>query len=94
MILAKTIKGYGMGQAGEAMNISHQTKKMDHDANVAFRDRFNLPVPDDQIDKLPYLSFAEGSPELTYMRERRMALGGYLPQRRSKACLLYTSRCV
>ena len=88
VILAKTIKGYGMGQAGEAMNISHQAKKMGHDAIIAFRDRFSLPVPDNQIDQLPYLKFAEGSPELTYMRERRMALGGYLPQRRSQAAPL------
>ncbi len=84
VILAKTIKGYGMGQAGEAMNISHQQKKMGRDAIAAFRDRFNLPVPDDQLDKLPYLKFAEGSLELTYMREHRQALGGYLPQRRAK----------
>ncbi|MCA0185873.1 MAG: pyruvate dehydrogenase (acetyl-transferring), homodimeric type [Proteobacteria bacterium] len=88
LILAKTIKGFGMGQAGEAMNISHQQKKMGHDAIVAFRDRFNLPVPDDQLDKLPYLKFAEGSPELTYMREKRLALGGYLPQRRGQAAPL------
>ncbi len=88
VILAKTIKGYGMGQAGEAMNISHQQKKMDKDAVAAFRDRFNLPVPDDQLDELPYLKFAEGSAELNYMRERRMALGGYLPQRRGQAAPL------
>ena len=88
VILAKTVKGYGMGQAGEAMNISHQQKKMDKNAVAAFRDRFNLPVPDDQLDELPYLKFAEGSAELNYMRERRMALGGYLPQRRSQAAPL------
>ena len=85
MILAKTIKGYGMGQAGEAMNIAHQAKKMDHDAIRSFRDRFHLPVPDDQIDALPFLTFAPDSPEARYMHERRQALGGYLPQRRQKA---------
>ena len=88
LILAKTIKGYGMGLAGEGMNISHQQKKLDSDAVKRFRDRFKLPVPDDQIDALPYLKFEEGSPELTYMRERRMALGGYLPQRRRSAAAL------
>ncbi|MES2772313.1 MAG: pyruvate dehydrogenase (acetyl-transferring), homodimeric type, partial [Pseudomonadota bacterium] len=88
LILAKTIKGFGMGQAGEAMNISHQQKKLDHSAIKSFRDRFNLPVPDDQLDQLPYLKFAEDSPELIYMRERRLNLGGYLPQRRRSAAAL------
>ncbi len=85
LILAKTIKGFGMGQAGEAMNISHQQKKMDHEQIKRFRDRFGLPVPDDQIDALPYLKFPEDSAEYQYMRERRMALGGFLPSRRRKA---------
>ena len=85
LILAKTIKGYGMGQSGEAMNISHQQKKMDVESIRRFRDRFSLPVPDDQIEELPYLKFAEDSPEYLYMRERRMALGGFLPQRRCTA---------
>ncbi|HNM21623.1 MAG TPA: pyruvate dehydrogenase (acetyl-transferring), homodimeric type [Rhodocyclaceae bacterium] len=85
LILAKTIKGFGMGQAGEAMNISHQQKKLDHDAVRRFRDRFGLPVPDDQLDALPYLKFAEDSPEYQYMRQRRLDLGGFLPQRRRKA---------
>lgn len=85
VILAKTIKGYGMGQAGEAMNIAHQAKKMDHDAIRRFRDRFQLPVPDDKLDELPFLTFAPDSPEYRYMQERRQALGGYLPQRRTKS---------
>ena len=85
LILAKTIKGFGMGQAGEAMNISHQQKKLDVDAIRRFRDRFGLPVPDDKLAELPYLKFEEGSPEYKYMMERRMALGGFLPQRRQKA---------
>ena len=85
LILAKTIKGYGMGQAGEAMNTSHQQKKMDFEAIRRFRDRFDLPLPDDQIEKLPYLRFPEDSPEYKYMMERRQALGGFLPQRRRKA---------
>ena len=86
VILAKTIKGYGMGiGAGEAQNITHQQKKMHGDAVGRFRDRFVLPVTDDKIDDVPYLKFEEGSPELEYMRARRMDLGGYLPARRRKA---------
>ncbi len=88
VILAKTIKGFGMGQAGEGMNISHQQKKLDHSSIARFRDRFNLPIKDEDLDHLPYLKFPEGSPELTYMRERRMNLGGYLPARRRKAAAL------
>jgi len=84
VILAKTIKGYGMGTAGEAQNITHQQKKMDVDAIRRFRDRFALPVPDDRLHEVPYLTFPDGSKELAYMRERRMALGGYLPQRRER----------
>jgi len=88
LILAKTIKGFGMGNAGEAMNISHQAKKMDHDQVRRFRDRFALPVPDDKLDELPFLTFPEDSPEQKYLREHRAALGGYLPQRRRKAAPL------
>jgi len=84
VILAKTIKGYGMGESGEAQNITHQQKKMSNEAMRRFRDRFNIPVPDDKIDAVPYVTFPEGSPELEYMRARRMALGGYLPARRRK----------
>jgi pyruvate dehydrogenase E1 component len=85
VILAKTVKGYGMGEAGESQNITHQQKKMGTISLKAFRDRFNLPIPDDKIEELPYLKFKEGSPELNYMRGHRMALGGYLPARRRKA---------
>ncbi len=85
LILAKTIKGFGMGQSGEAMNISHQQKKLDIESIARFRDRFGLPVPDDKLAELPYLKFAEDSAEYKYMRERRMALGGFLPSRRRKA---------
>ncbi|MEN9478489.1 MAG: hypothetical protein RLZZ300_2630, partial [Pseudomonadota bacterium] len=85
LILAKTIKGFGMGQAGEAMNISHQQKKMDKEQIARFRDRFNLPVPDDKLEELPYLKFPEDSAEYQYMRQRRMDLGGFLPSRRRKA---------
>ncbi|HEX7684529.1 MAG TPA: pyruvate dehydrogenase (acetyl-transferring), homodimeric type, partial [Trinickia sp.] len=85
VILAKTIKGYGMGEAGEAMNIAHQQKKMPVDAIRKLRDRFNIPVADDQLEHVPYVKFEEGSKELEYMRKARMDLGGYLPARRQKA---------
>ena len=84
VVLAKTIKGYGMGESGEAQNITHQQKKMGTTSLKAFRDRFKVPVSDDELEKLPYLKFAEDSPELKYMHEHRQALGGYLPQRRRK----------
>jgi pyruvate dehydrogenase E1 component len=85
VILAKTIKGDGMGSSGQAMNIAHQAKKMSVEDIKAFRDRFKIPVLDDQLEALPLVKFEEGSPELNYMRERRMELGGYLPQRRTKS---------
>ncbi|MEY4729184.1 MAG: pyruvate dehydrogenase subunit component [Pseudomonadota bacterium] len=90
VILAKTIKGYGMGEAGEAQNITHQQKKMPVDSLKHFRDRFHIPVKDADIEQVPYVTFAEGSKELEYMRARRKELGGYLPQRRGKAAALVT----
>ena len=85
VILAHTIKGYGMGGSGEAMNIAHQAKKMNDDDVRRFRDRFEIPVKDEDLDEMPLVNFAEGSPELEYMKARRQELGGYLPQRRIKA---------
>ncbi|MBL8527302.1 MAG: pyruvate dehydrogenase (acetyl-transferring), homodimeric type [Burkholderiales bacterium] len=85
VILAKTIKGYGMGESGEAQNITHQQKKMGTTSLKAFRDRFNLPIPDDEIESLPYLRFEDASPELEYMRGRRQSLGGFMTRRRRKA---------
>jgi pyruvate dehydrogenase E1 component len=84
VILAKTIKGYGMGESGEAQNITHQQKKMGTTSIKAFRDRFKLPIKDEDLESLPYLKLPENSPELKYMREHRQALGGYLPSRRRK----------
>ncbi|MBN8285274.1 pyruvate dehydrogenase (acetyl-transferring), homodimeric type [Zoogloea sp.] len=88
LILAKTIKGFGMGQSGEAMNISHQQKKLDIDSIRRFRDRFDIPVPDDKLAELPYLRFPEDSAEYKYMMQRRLDLGGFLPQRRRTAAPL------
>ena len=85
VILAKTIKGYGMGQVGQAKNPTHQQKKLDIDSIREFRDRFAIPIPDDQLEKVPYFKPAEDSPEMKYLHERRKALGGYLPRRRQKA---------
>ena len=85
VILAKTIKGYGMGAAGEAQNTTHQQKKMPLDTLKRFRDRFKLPLNDEQVEKLEFLKFPEDSKELDYMRARRMELGGYLPTRRRTA---------
>ena len=85
VILAKTIKGYGMGESGEAQNITHQQKKMGTTSLIAFRNRFELPLSDEQVEKLEYILPPEDSPEISYMRERRMALGGFLPNRRQKA---------
>ena len=88
VILAKTVKGYGMGGAGESMNITHQQKKMDDDAIRAFRDRFNIPVSDEKLPEVPFYHPGKDSPEVQYMLERRAALGGSLPQRRPKSASL------
>ncbi len=85
VILAKTVKGYGMGEAGEAQNITHQQKKMGTTSLIAFRDRFKLPLTDEQCENLEYLKPADDSEEMRYMRERRMALGGFVPARRRRA---------
>ncbi|MDH5551753.1 MAG: pyruvate dehydrogenase (acetyl-transferring), homodimeric type [Nitrosomonas sp.] len=85
VILAKTIKGYGMGEAGEAQNITHQQKKMGTTSLKAFRNRFGLEIPDDIIDDVPYLTLAEDSPEYLYMQQQREALGGFFHCRKKKA---------
>lgn len=82
VILAKTVKGYGMGSAGEGKNIAHQVKKMDMDAIKHFRDRFNIPIKDSDLEDIPLYKFPDDSPEMKYMRERRESLGGYMPVRR------------
>ncbi|HEX5693275.1 MAG TPA: pyruvate dehydrogenase (acetyl-transferring), homodimeric type, partial [Arenimonas sp.] len=85
VILAKTVKGYGMGTWGESLNPTHQTKKLDDSGVKAFRDRFNIPVSDDKLSEVPFYHPGEKSDEVEYLRSRREKLGGYLPQRRAKA---------
>ncbi|MDQ2803841.1 MAG: pyruvate dehydrogenase (acetyl-transferring), homodimeric type [Pseudomonadota bacterium] len=88
VILAKTVKGYGMGEAGEGQNITHQQKKMGEAHLREFRDRFGLPLSEEQLKEVPFLRFPEGSAEMTYLQERRAALGGYLPARRARSTSL------
>ncbi len=84
VILAKTVKGYGMGEVGEAQNTTHSQKKMGGDSLRHFRDRFNIPIPDSQIASAPYYKPSEDSEEMQYLHARRRDLGGYLPTRRSE----------
>src|SRR6476620_8936247 len=85
VILAKTIKGYGMGEAGEGQNITHQQKKMNEAALLAFRDRFELELTDQQVKDISFYKPPEGSDAADFIRDRRAALGGSLPARRRKA---------
>jgi pyruvate dehydrogenase E1 component len=85
VLLIKTVKGFGMGSAGEAKNIAHQAKKLNDDDIRAFRDRFNIPIPDEKLAEVPFYRPEEHTPEMKYLQERRKALGGYLPKRRVKA---------
>lgn len=81
VILARTIKGYGLGEAGEGRNITHQQKQLNDDELKAFRDRFSIPITDDDIDEAPFCRFDKKSAEYQYLMERREALGGSLPRR-------------
>ncbi|HAI69014.1 MAG TPA: pyruvate dehydrogenase (acetyl-transferring), homodimeric type, partial [Gammaproteobacteria bacterium] len=85
VIIAKSVKGYGMGTAGEGQNITHQLKKMGTNDIRKFRDRFNLPISDEQLPEVPFYKPPEDSPEMKYLHERRQALGGYLPSRSKTA---------
>jgi len=85
VILAKTIKGYGLGEAGEGRNITHQQKKLNEEELKIFRDRFDIPIPEEQIDETPFYRPPEGSEETQYLLRRRQALGGFLPQRMVRA---------
>lgn len=84
VILAKTVKGFGMGAAGEGKNIAHQVKKMDLASVKHYRDRFNIPISDDDIADIPYYQFPEDSEEYKYLQARRQNLGGFMPVRRPK----------
>ena len=88
VVLAKTVKGFGMGEAGEGQNINHQLKKMSADAVRTFRDRFSLPISDDQLEEMPYLRPAPDSEEALYLAQRRKALGGHIPARMGKVAPL------
>ena len=85
VLLVKTVKGFGMGKSGEARNTAHQTKKLDDEAIREMRDRFSIPIPDDQLPAVPFFKPSEEAPEMKYLHERRAALGGYLPQRRAQS---------
>ena len=84
IVLAKTVKGYGMGDAGEGQNITHQQKSMDIESLKTFRSRFDLPISDEEVENLSYYKPGKDSPELKYMMERRNALGGFLPKRKKQ----------
>ena len=87
VLLIKTIKGFGMGESGESRNTAHQTKKLDNETLRGMRDRFAVPIPDEDLTagEIPFFMPAPDSPEMVYLHARRKALGGYLPQRRMKA---------
>lgn len=85
VLLIKTVKGYGMGKAGEGKNTAHQAKKLSDEDVRAFRDRFNIPIPDSELTNLPFYKPADDTPEMRYLHERRKKLGGYLPKRLPKS---------
>ncbi len=90
VILAKTVKGYGLGEAGEGKNITHQQKKLNEDELKEFRTRFSIPISDDEIANAPFFRPSEDSPEIKYLKERRKTLGGYVPKRVVKASPIKT----
>ena len=85
VLLIKTVKGYGMGKAGEGKNTAHQAKKLTDEDVRNFRDRFNIPIPDSQLQDLPFYKPADDTPEMRYLHEQRKKLGGYLPKRLPKS---------
>ena len=85
IVLAKTIKGYGLGEAGEGKNITHQQKKLNDDELSMFRSRFGIPIPDDELNGAPFYRPADDSAEIKYMQERRKRLGGYMPERKVRS---------
>jgi pyruvate dehydrogenase E1 component len=85
VVLAKTIKGYGLGEAGEGKNITHQQKKLNEDELRVFRSRFGIPIADEELQEAPFHRPPDDSPEIRYMQERRKQLGGYLPERKVRS---------
>jgi pyruvate dehydrogenase E1 component len=85
IVLAKTIKGYGLGEAGEGKNITHQQKKLNDEELSMFRSRFGIPIPDDELHSAPFYRPADDSAEIRYMQERRKQLGGFMPERKVRA---------
>ncbi|NOX88153.1 MAG: pyruvate dehydrogenase (acetyl-transferring), homodimeric type [Calditrichaeota bacterium] len=92
VILARTVKGYGMGEAGEGKNITHQQKKLNEQELRHFRSRFGIPISDEQIDEIPFYKPAPDSIEMQYLTERRKALGGFIPTRRTKSSAVVTPK--
>ena len=90
LLLIKTVKGWGMGKAGEGKNTAHQAKKLTDEDIRYFRDRFNIPIPDAELPKIPFYRPADDTPEMKYLHERRKALGGYLPKRRTRSTESFT----
>src|ERR1700726_2736775 len=88
IILAKTIKGYGLGEAGEGKNITHQQKKLNDDELRLFRSRFGIPIPDAELHDAPFYRPSDDSAEIKYMQARRQQLGGYMPTRKARAAAL------
>ena len=88
VILARTIKGYGLGEAGEGRNVSHQQKQLNQEELLSFRDRFDIPLTDEEVIGAPLYRPEEDSAEFRYLTERRHALGGYLPERRTTRCTI------
>jgi pyruvate dehydrogenase E1 component len=85
VVLAKTIKGYGLGEAGEGKNITHQQKKLNDDELSIFRSRFGIPIPDDELHGAPFYRPSDDSAEIKYMQDRRKRLGGYVPERKVRS---------
>jgi len=85
VVIAKTIKGYGMGKSGESVNTTHQTKKLDIDDLMYYRDRFDVPLTDKQVQNIEYYKPDQNSPEIKYIKERRLQLGGFIPERTTYA---------
>jgi pyruvate dehydrogenase E1 component len=90
VVIAKTIKGYGLGEVGEGRNVTHQQKKLNEEELRAFRSRFGIPISDDEVAKAPFYKPPEDSEEMRYLRERRESLGGYVPGRPANPPLLET----